>query len=175
MAPTRSAVQPSEQRARGAYQSQIANFNDTLLSVDARFELAELFAERDELDPAIKLLKEANDVEPRGDKLPSAEMMDRIRIRLGCCLAAKKEFDAALGYFDAVADNPKSPLVAQGLYRAGEAYLAKGDTAKAIERLAPVPRQGGVSKRPRRDRSRSAATRLRPWTGEEVGCIASGL
>ena len=33
-------VQPSEQKARTAYQNQIANFNDSLLSIDARFELA---------------------------------------------------------------------------------------------------------------------------------------
>jgi tetratricopeptide (TPR) repeat protein len=130
-------VQPSEQRARAAYQSQIANFNDTLLSVDARFELAELFAERNEFDSAIKLFKEANDVEPRGDKLPTPELMDKIRLRLGTCLVGKKDFDAALGYFEAVANNPKSPLVAHGLYRAGETHLAKGDTAKAIERLTP--------------------------------------
>jgi tetratricopeptide (TPR) repeat protein len=130
-------VQPSELKARAAYQRQIDNFNDTLLSVDARFELAELLAEHDEHDAAMKLLKDANDLEPRGDKLPSAEMMDKIRIRLGACQAAKKEWDAALGYFEAVANNPKSPLVAQGLYRAGEVYLAKGDPAKAIERLTP--------------------------------------
>jgi cellulose synthase operon protein C len=129
-------IQPSEQKARGAYLNHLHDFGDTLLSVDARFELAELHSERDEHDAAIKLLKEANDLEPRGDKLPSAEMMDRIRIRLGCCLAAKKDHDAAIGYFEAVAGNVKSPLVAQGLYRAGEAYLAKGDTAKAIEKLA---------------------------------------
>ena len=129
-------LQPSEQKARGAYLSQLGEFSDTLLSVDARFELAELYSERDEHDAAIKLLKEANDIEPRGDKLPSAELMDRIRIRLGCAQFAKKDYDAALGQFEAVAGNPKSPLVAQGLYRAGEAYLAKGDTAKAIERLA---------------------------------------
>jgi tetratricopeptide (TPR) repeat protein len=136
-------VQPSEQKARGAYQNHLHEFSDTLLSVDSRFELAELFAERDENDAAIKLLKEANDVEPRGDKLPSAELMDRIRIRLGCCLAAKKEtLDGALGYFEAVAGNPKSPLVAHGLYRAGETYLAKGDTAKAIEKLAPFRDKG---------------------------------
>jgi tetratricopeptide (TPR) repeat protein len=129
-------IQPSEQKTRGAYQSQLAEFSDTLLSVDARFELAECYAERDEHDAAIKLLKEANDVEPRGDKLPSAELMDRIRIRLGCCQFAKKDYDAALGQFEAVGGNAKSPLVAQGLYRAGETFLAKGDMAKAIERLA---------------------------------------
>ncbi|MBO0697367.1 MAG: tetratricopeptide repeat protein, partial [Zavarzinella sp.] len=140
----RSAVpiQPSERKARAAYQKQIDNFSDTLLSVDARFELAELFAEHGENDAATKLLKDANDLEPRGDKLPSPEMMDKIRIRLGACQAAKKDWDAALGYFEAVANNPKSPLVAHGLYRAGEVYLSKGDTAKAIERLAPFRDKG---------------------------------
>jgi tetratricopeptide (TPR) repeat protein len=135
-------VQPAEQRARAAYQKQIAEFSDSLLSIDARFELAELFADHDEFDPAIKLLKEANDVEPRGDKLPSAELMDKIRIRLGTCLAAKKDLDGALGQFEAVAGNAKSPLVAQGLYRSGETLLAKGETAKAIERLFPFRDKG---------------------------------
>lgn len=135
-------VQPSEQKARAAYEKHIANFNDTLLSVDARFELAELFAERDEFDAAIKLLKDANDLEPRGDALPAPELVDKIRIRLGTCLAAKKDLDGALGYFEAVAGNPKSPLVAHGLYRAGETLLAKGETAKAIERLSPFRDKG---------------------------------
>lgn len=141
---TRSEIpmQPSEQKARGAYQNQLREFSDTLLSVDTRFELAELFAERDEHDAAIKLLKEANDVEPRGDKLPTAEMLDRIRIRLGCCLAAKKDYVAAIGYFETVAGNPKSLLVSQGLYRAGETYLTKSDTAKAIEKLTPFRDKG---------------------------------
>ena len=107
-----------------------------------RLEMAEMFADREEFDPAIKLLKEANDVEPRGDKFPSPELVDKIRIRLGGCLAAKKDLDGALGYFEAVANNPKSPLVAQGLYRAGEVLLAKGETAKAIERLAPFRDKG---------------------------------
>ncbi len=129
-------LQPNEQRARTAYQNQIGNFTDSLLSVDARFELAEMLTDRDEFDPAIKMLKEANDVEPRGDKLPTPELIDRIRIRLGAALAAKKDYDAALGYFDAVGNNPKSPLVAQGLYRSGEVLLIKGETAKAIEKLA---------------------------------------
>jgi cellulose synthase operon protein C len=128
-------VQPAEQRARTAYESHIKNFNDSLLSIDSRFELAELYAERNEYDPAIKHLKEANDLEPKGDKLPTPELIDKIRIRLGTCLFAKNEFDPALGYFEAVANNPKSPLVAHGLYRSAEAFLAKGDAAKAVERL----------------------------------------
>lgn len=129
-------LQPTEKRAREVYAVHIANFSDSLLSIDSRFELSELLSEREEHDAAIKLLKDANDVEPRGDKLPTAELVDRIRIRLGACLVAKKDLDAALGYFDAVGNNPKSPLMAQGIYRAGEVLLLKGETAKAIEKLA---------------------------------------
>lgn len=128
-------LQAAEQKARGLYQAHISAYADSLLSIDSRYELAELFAEREEFDPAIKLLKDANDVEPKGDKLPTAELMDRIRIRLGACLAAKKDWDAALGYFEAVANNPKSTLVAQGAYRAGEVLIAKNEPAKAIEKL----------------------------------------
>jgi len=135
-------IQPAEQKARALYQHHVNSFNDSLLSIDSRYELAELFAERDENDAAIKLLKDANDVEPRGDKLPTPELIDRIRIRLGVALAAKKEYDPALGYFEAVAGNAKSPLVAQGMYRAGEVLIAKGEPAKAIEKLLPFKDKG---------------------------------
>jgi TolA-binding protein len=140
--------QPAEKKARAAYQKLIDNFADTLISVDARFEAAEMCCDRDDFDTAIKLLKEANDVEPRGDKLPTAELMDRIRLRLGVCLMVKGDHSAALGYFDAVANNPKSPLVAHGLYRAGEAQFAKGDTAKAIDRLSPFRDKGEFQNTP---------------------------
>src|SRR5262249_59376982 len=111
--------QPAEKRARAAYQKLIEQFADSLLSVDARFEAAEMYCEREDFDSAVKMLKEANDVEPRGDKLPSPELVDKIRIRLGACLAAKKDLDTALGYFDAVGNNPKSTLDDQSLYLNG--------------------------------------------------------
>jgi len=134
--------QPAEKRARSAYQKHIENFADSLLSIDARLEAAEMCCERNDVEPAIKLLKEANDLEPRGDKLPAPELVDKIRLRLGTCLVAKKDLDAAIGYFDAVGNNPKSPLVAQGLYRSGETLLTKGDAAKAIEKLAAFRDKG---------------------------------
>ena len=128
-------VQPAEGKARAAYQLLIAGYFDSLIAVEARFEEAEMMAERDEFDPAIKLLKDALDKEP-ADKQPTPELMDKMRIRLGACLAAKKEFREALEKFAVVADNPKSPLVAQGLYRAGECHLELGEIDKAIARLA---------------------------------------
>ena len=128
-------LQPAEGKARNAYQMLISNFPDTLSAVEARFELAEMLGERDEHDPAIKLLKEALDKELDG-KQPTAELMDKIRIRLAASLVGKKEFAEALEKLNVVADNPKSPLVAQGLYRAGECHLELGENDKAIARLS---------------------------------------
>jgi TolA-binding protein len=127
-------LQPAETKARYAYQNLIGNFGDIELALEARFELAELFAERDEFEPAVKLLREALDKEP-ADKPPPAQLLEKVRIRLGVCLAANKDTDAALTQFEVVANNPKSPLAAQALYRAGECLLHKGDFAKAAEKL----------------------------------------
>ena len=129
-------VQPAEGKARNAYQILIGSFPDTMLSIESRFELAEMMADRDEIDPAIKNLKEALDKEPSDNKVPSAELIDKMRIRLGACLMAKKEYKDALEKFSVVADNPKSPLIAQGLYRAGECHLELGEIDKAIARFA---------------------------------------
>lgn len=129
-------LQPSEQKARGFYQALIATFSDLPLSFDARFELAELHAERDEFEPALKLLAEGL------DKEPPAELADKIRIRLGVCHAAKKDIKSALAQFDAVIQNPKTTLAGQAHYRAGECLMAAGDFAKAAQRLAVFRDQG---------------------------------
>src|SRR5262249_20878432 len=94
-----------------------------------RYELAELLAQRDDHDRAIKLLAEAL------DKEPPAELSDRIRLRLGASHAAKGAAKAALAQFDAVAGNPKSPLAAQAHYRAGECLLHLNQWAGAAKRL----------------------------------------
>lgn len=129
------ALQPSEGKARNAYQILIGSFPDILMSVEARFELSEMMAERNEFDPAIKLLQEALDKEPADNKSPSPELIDKMRIRLGSCFVSKKMPKEALEKFAVVADNPKSPLVAQGLYRAGECHLDLGENDKAIARF----------------------------------------
>jgi TolA-binding protein len=128
-------LQPAEGKARNAYQILVASFPETLLSVEARFELAEMLAERDEHDAAIKSLKEALDKEP-SDKQPAPELMDKMRVRLAACLMAKKEHRDALEKLAVVADNPKSPLAAQGQYRAGECHLDLGEPDKAVARFA---------------------------------------
>ncbi|HEY8506061.1 MAG TPA: tetratricopeptide repeat protein, partial [Gemmataceae bacterium] len=128
-------VQPSENKARQVYQALVAGFGDRLIGIRARFELAEMFAEREEHGAAVKLLREALDAEAL-DALPGPELTDPIRIRLGCCLTARKEYEPALAQFDVVAGDPKSPLAAQAHYRAGECLLARGDAAGAAARFA---------------------------------------
>ena len=127
-------VQPHEERSYNAYKRLIDEFPDTAASVDARFELAELYAERTKNDDAIKLLKDALDKEP-GDRPVLADTTERIRLRLGASLFVKKDFAAAASQFATVAGNAKSPYLAQALYRAGESLLAAGEFAKATEKL----------------------------------------
>jgi TolA-binding protein len=128
-------VQRGEERAFGAYRKLIDDFPDAALATVARFELAELQAERGEYDAAAALLKDAADKEPTDSPVPP-ETVERIRLRLGAVLAAKKNYAAAATQFEAVAGSPKSPHLAHALDRAGECLLAAGEPAKAAERLA---------------------------------------
>jgi TolA-binding protein len=122
-------IQPSENKARDAYKKLIDSFGDLPLAGEARLELSELHAEREEHEPAAKLLREAL------DKEPPQELTDRIRLRLGCCLASLKDAKGALQQFDSISD-PKSPLHAQAQYRAGEALLELNQPQDAAKRLA---------------------------------------
>jgi TolA-binding protein len=123
-------LQPAEVKARTEYQALIDSFPDLPLAADARFELAELHADRNENDAAIKLLKQAL------DKEPGPELTDKIRIRLGACLFTKGDAKAALTQFKAVAQNPKSPLAGQAYYRSGECQMQGGEWAEAVKSFA---------------------------------------
>lgn len=127
--PSTVPLQPSEKKAQEQYQTLIAEFPDAAIATDARFELAEMHAQRDDFNPAIQLLNQALDREP------SQELTDKIRLRLAALLAAKKDAKAALTQFDLVANNPKSPLAMQARYRAGECLLALNQPAEAVKRL----------------------------------------
>jgi cellulose synthase operon protein C len=124
-------VQPSETKARAEYQGLIASFPDLPLAGDARFEMAEVLADRNELDAAVKLLKDTL------DKEPAKELSDKVRLRLGACLDAKGDPKSALAQFLAVAQDPKSPLAGQAYYRAGECQIQRGEWAEAVKHLAP--------------------------------------
>ena len=130
------AVQPAEKEARVQYQRLIDGFPDLAVNADARFELAELLAERGEYDDAIKLLKQAL------DKEPPQELTEKVRVRLGGCLLAKGDTKAALAQFNAVTQNPKSHMFAQATYQAGECSMQAGDFAAAEKRFIIFRDQG---------------------------------
>ncbi len=128
--------QPHEERTFNSYKRLIEEFPETSLAVEARYEVAELRAERDQHEEVIKILKDALDKEPT-DKPVAPDTTERIRLRLGASQFARKDFAAAAGQFEAIAVNPKSPYYPQALYRAGECLFSQGDYAKAVEKLIP--------------------------------------
>ncbi len=117
-----------------AYTKLIAEFPNLSLAVEARLELAELLADAAKHDDAAKLLKEALDAEPT-DKSPPPDTTDRIRVRYGAALFAKKDVAGALAQFDAVAGNEKSAQRGVALYRAAECLMASGKTDEARAKL----------------------------------------
>jgi len=138
-------VQLAEKKAWGHYRSLIADFADQPLAIEARFELAEMLTQRTLFDEAEKLLNEAL------DKEPPAELTEKVRLRLGAVYAAKGDRKAALAQFNAVAANPKSNLIGQAQYRAGECLINDKDWAEAIKKLIgfrdqpPLQNIAGVS------------------------------
>lgn len=122
-------VQPIEKKARDLYKSLIDQFGDVPLSLDARFELAELLAQRNEFDAASALLGDVL------DKEPSVDLTEKTRLRLGAILAAKGNTKGALAQFEAVARNPKSQNLGWANYRAAEALIAEKQYPEAIKRL----------------------------------------
>jgi TolA-binding protein len=141
-------LQAAESQVRNQYAALIKEFPDLAVSADARFELAELLAGRGAHDEAVKHLQAALEAE----REPSAELADRIRVRLGACLldrgarkllsgkpalaaAGKKDVEAALEQLQPVAANAKSPLLAQATYREAECQLQLGRVDEAIKLL----------------------------------------
>ena len=122
---------PSEKAARDAYQNLIAAAPQAPLAVQARFELAEMLAQRSDPDGALELLAEAL------TNNPPAELADAIRLRMAACFLARKDPKSALAQVQPVAANPASPFAAEARYLAGEASVQQQDWAKAIEKLVP--------------------------------------
>ncbi len=116
------------------YNKLIAEFPDLSLAVEGRLELAEILADKQKPDEAIKLLREAVDKETTDKPIPP-ETIERIRLRLGAALFEKKDYVAAQGQFDAVGNNDKSQHRGQGLYRSAECMLAQGKTEEAKNKL----------------------------------------
>lgn len=159
--PATIPLQPSEQDARKSYLAIIDMAGEMPLGFDARIELAELHMARDENDAAAKLLKEGMEAEP------PAELIDRLRLRLGVCLLAQNNPKAAQEQFQAVLANTRSPWGIYARAGAGEAMFLQGDYAAAAEMLAAFVDQKGYRGVGGADRAilrlGQAYTQLRRW------------
>lgn len=129
-------LQPSEKLGRDQYKAVITAKADSPLAITSRLELAEMYARRDEFDPAIALLNEALNLEPAPD------VEERLHLRLGVCLVAKNDHANAFSQFASVAADPKSPLAPEARARAGECQMQLKAWAKAIELWLPFRDQG---------------------------------
>jgi cellulose synthase operon protein C len=129
-------VQEGEKRARALYAALIAAGPDTQLALDGRLELAEMLAQRDEHQPALKLLGEAL------DKEPPPELTDRIELRRADSLLALDDIPQALRRFELLAKDEKHALAAEARGRAGECYFRQQDWTHAVERLIVFRDQG---------------------------------
>jgi TolA-binding protein len=121
---------PAEQEARAQYQALIDGYPDLPLNADARFELAELLADRGLHDAAITLLKQAL------DKEPSPELTDKVKVRLGAALVAKGAAKAALAHVLPITRNPRSAMAPHATYLAGECSLQQNDPDGAVKHLS---------------------------------------
>ncbi len=155
-------VQAAESEAKNRYKALIEAFPDVTINADARFELAELLAERGDHKQAVQLLQDAL------EKEPPQELTDKIKVRLGTTLLdrgaraavaarrvlaspiakaadkdkAKKQLEgstadleSALEQLQPVSENAKSGMVAHAVYREAECYLHLGKREEAIKHL----------------------------------------
>ena len=123
-------LQPSEIQTRAEYTSLITAFPDLAINADALFEMAELESDRGEHDAAIKQLQAAL------EKEPSPELTDKIKVRLGAAYLAKGDAKKALDVLTPIANNPKSAMNAQAVYRAAECQLALAKPDEAVKLFA---------------------------------------
>lgn len=128
--------QPAEQRAREEYQALVDANADVPLALEAQLEWAELLAQRDQQEAAIKVLKAAI------EKEPPAELAERMQLRLANAYLAKGELPEALRRFEILAKDEKNPLAAEARARAGECYFRQQDWPHAVERLLPFRDHG---------------------------------
>jgi tetratricopeptide (TPR) repeat protein len=156
------AWQPSELKLRALYESLLAAFPDLPLAIEARLELAELLALREDYPAAIKLLDEAL------DKEPPADMTDRLHLSLGMCHTARGDFKTAQRQFEAIAGKLEEPLTAQAHFRAGDSLVRQGSWEAAVKHLAlfrdqePLKNQPGLTD-PALLRLGHALGRLKKW------------
>jgi TolA-binding protein len=122
-------LQPAENKVREQYRKLLDVNADAALANDARLELAEVLASRNDNDGAIKLLKEAL------EKENPIEMTEKLKLRLGACFLAKKDAAKALAQFDSIYQNKQSAFGPQARAAMGECYALQNNWQLVAEKL----------------------------------------
>jgi len=131
--------QPGEKAAREQYLALIAAAPESPLAVQARFELAEMYARHEAPEAALELLAEAL------TNNPPPPLAAAIRLRIAVCCLARKDAKGALSHAQAAA---AGGLMAEARYLTGEAYIQQQNWAKAIETLTPFMAQEALRSLP---------------------------
>jgi len=121
--------QPAEKTAREQYLALVAASPESNLAVQARFELAEMYARRENPEAALGLLEQAL------ISSPTPAQAQAIRLRMAACSLMRKDPKRALAHAQAAA---AGPYALEARYLVGEAYFQQQDWAKVIETLAPI-------------------------------------
>jgi tetratricopeptide (TPR) repeat protein len=124
--------QPGEKEARRQYLAIVEAAPESSMAVQARFELAEMYARHENPEAALELLDEAL------VSNPTAQLAQAIRLRMAACSLARKDPKSALAHAQAAATGP---LAGEARYLVGEAYVQQEDWPKAIAQLTPFREQ----------------------------------
>jgi TolA-binding protein len=131
--------QPAEKTARAHYLALVAAAPESPLAVQARFELAEMYARHENPEAALELLAEAL------TNNPTPQLAAAIRLRMAVCFLARKDPKGAIAQAQAAA---AGGLMGDARYLTGEAYVQREDWPKAIETLTPFMTQESLRSTP---------------------------
>jgi tetratricopeptide (TPR) repeat protein len=119
-------VQPAEQKAREFYNKALEAGPDSPVCNELRLDLAQMYYDRGEADPAIQLLTAAI------DKNPPLELQNQLRLKLGNAYLLKKDADGAMNQaLQALADT-NSPLRPAAYLVKGKALVLQKNWGEAI-------------------------------------------
>jgi tetratricopeptide (TPR) repeat protein/outer membrane protein assembly factor BamD (BamD/ComL family) len=133
-------MQRGEKLAREKFTAVIDAAGDSPLVDEARLELAEIYSQRDEADAAITLLKDAI------AKDPTADLAERLKIRLGTLYLARGDAKAAAAVAAEVLATQRNAYASYARVLATEAAYQQKDWAGTIEQAKPfldMPRGAG--------------------------------
>ena len=128
------ALQPGERLARERFKAVADGGGDSPLADEARTQLVELYAQRDEADAAIAVVKEMLEkAAAAGATTPGAgDQVERLQLRLGTLYLAKGDAKSAAQAAAGVLGSQRTAYVSYARAIAAEAAYRQGDWAETV-------------------------------------------